>query len=157
MTGLSSQGPNLGIRKAARRFNQSSDAFCSRYPGTPGFTLLEVMVAVAILAMVLVTLIGVKNRSMEDVLLAEHMTTATLLAKREMTNILVQHRANLPKENEDEGPFTEEEYKDYSWKKTIAPLTLDTQEGPVTITEIRVAVLWKEGSRDESVELKSYE
>ncbi|HUJ18081.1 MAG TPA: prepilin-type N-terminal cleavage/methylation domain-containing protein [Nitrospirota bacterium] len=123
-----------------------------------GFTLLEVMVAVAIMAMVLVTLIGVKNRSMEDVLLAEHMTTATLLAKREMTDML-QNRANLPKENESEGEFKEEEYKDYTWKKTIAPLTIETGTGtlPVTIKELKVAVLWKEGGRDESVELVSYE
>ena len=116
------------------------------------------MVAVAILAMVLVTLLGVKNRSMQNVLLAEHMTTATLLAKREMTDML-QNPANLPKENESEGEFKEEEYKDYTWKKTIAPLTIETGTGtlPVTIKELKVAVLWKEGGRDESVELVSYE
>jgi type II secretion system protein I len=118
-----------------------------------GFTLLEVMVAVAILGMVLVTLMGVKNRSMQDVMLADHITTATLLAKREMTD-MVQNRQNRPKENETEGEFTEEEFKDYTWKKTIA--TLVPIEN-VQITELRVAVLWKEGDRQEMVELVSYE
>ena len=56
------------------------------------------MVAVAILAMVLVTLLGVKNRSMQDVMLADHITTATLLAKREMTEML-QNKA-APAEGE---------------------------------------------------------
>ncbi len=111
------------------------------------------MVAVAILAMVLVTLIGVKNRSMQDVLLADHITTATLLAKREMTDMLL-NKAGQPKEAETEGEFAEEEFKDYTWKKMIA---IFTPVENVQITEIRVAVLWKEGNRQEQVELKSYE
>lgn len=116
-----------------------------------GFTLLEVMVAVSILAMVLVTLLGVKNRSMQDVLLADRMTTATLLAKREMTETL-RNLVQTPKE--EEGEFEEEEFKDYTWKKSITPMPLDNNE---VITEIRVAVLWKEGERQEMVELKTYE
>lgn len=113
-----------------------------------GFTLLEVMVAVSIMAMVLVTLLGLKNRTMQDVALAGHITTATLLAKRTMVDsIMVKPR--LPAE--DEGVFPEEEYKDYTWKKTIAPTPL------VNIMEVRVAVLWKEGTRPEMVELVGYE
>ncbi len=118
--------------------------------GINGFTLLEVMVAVAILAMVLVTLLGVKNRSTGNVMLADHMTIATLLAKRMMTETL----ATTPlQETDDKGEFEEDEFKDYSWQKTIAPLPI---EG-VKIMEVSVAVLWKEGSRQEQVELKSYE
>ncbi len=118
--------------------------------GINGFTLLEVMVAVAILAMVLVTLLGVKNRSTGNVMLADHMTTATLLAKRMMLDTLATVPLN---ETEDAGVFDEEEFKDYTWHKTISPLPV---EG-VKIMEVRVAVLWKEGTRQEQVELKSYE
>jgi general secretion pathway protein I len=121
-----------------------------------GFTLLEVMVAVAILAMVLVTLMGVKNRSMQDVMVADHITTATLLAKREMTEIL-QNKTSRPKESETEDKFEEEVFRDYTWKKTITPLTIPTAGGPIIITEIKVAVLWQEGNRQEQVELVSYE
>jgi general secretion pathway protein I len=113
-----------------------------------GFTLLEVMVAVMILGFVIVSLLGLKNRSMEDVLFAEHMTSATLLAKRVMTETLLTGKlAPL----EDEGEFPEEEFKSYTWKKVIAPTPLPS------VTEVRVAVLWKEGGRDEQVELVSYE
>ncbi len=138
--------------------------FALRTSHSKGFTLLEVMVAVAILAMVLVTLLGVKNRSMQDVLLADHITTATLLAKREMTGMI--NPATRPQESESEGDFTEEEelsdyagdaFMDYTWKKTITPLTFETGAGPVIITELKVAVLWNEGSRQEMVELVSYE
>ncbi len=113
-----------------------------------GFTLLEVMVAVMILGFVIVSLLGLKNRSMEDVLLAEHMTSATLLAKRVMTETLL---AGTLAPREDEGEFPEEEFKNYTWKKVIAPTALPS------VTEVRVAVLWKEGGRDEQVELVSYE
>ncbi len=113
-----------------------------------GFTLLEVMVAVAIMAMVLVTLLGLKNNSMQDVSLMQHMTTATMLAKRAMVEATMV-KPRLP--GEDEGAFPEEEFKDYSWKKTITPTPL------IDIMEVRIAVLWKEGTRQESVELVSYE
>ncbi len=113
-----------------------------------GFTLLEVMVAVAILALVLVTLLGLKNRSMQDVMLAERMTTATLLAKRLMVETLSQ-KTLAPAE--DEGSFEEEEFKEYQWKKSISL-------SPVPpILEVRAAVIWKEGQRLEMVQLVSYE
>jgi general secretion pathway protein I len=121
-----------------------------------GFTLLEVMVAVAILAMVLVTLLGLKNKSTQNVMLAEHITTATLLAKRVMTDTLATAGTGALEQKEDEGKFEEEEFQDYTWKKTIAPLQLEAV-GQVKITEVRVAVLWKEGTRQEMVELASYE
>jgi general secretion pathway protein I len=114
-----------------------------------GFTLLEVMVAVAILAMVLVTLMGVKNGSTRDVILADHITTATLLAKRMMTQTLLTGTLTP---NEDEGEFPEDEFKGFTWKKTISLVPVE-----VKFLEVRVAVLWKEGERQEMVELVSYE
>jgi general secretion pathway protein I len=119
-----------------------------RNPQSKGFTLLEVMVAVSIMAMVLVSLLGLKNRSIQDVMLAEHMTTATMLAKRMMVETTMV-KPRLPVE--DDGEFPEEEYKGYTWKKTISPTPL------VQIMEVRVAVLWQEGTRPEMVELVSYE
>ena len=115
-------------------------------PKAKGFTLLEVMIAVAILAMVLISLLGLKNRSMQDVMKAEHITTATLLAKRMMTETKKPLLAA-----EDEGDFPEEAYKDYHWKKAVAPTPI------LEVMEVRVAVLWKEGERFDQVELVSYE
>jgi len=112
------------------------------------FTLLEVMVAVAILAFVLVSLQGLYNRSVEDVMLSERITTATLLAKRLMTQTLL---ATPLAAKEDEGEFPEDDFKDYTWKVTISPTAIKL------LFEVRVAVLWKEGEREEMVELLSYE
>jgi general secretion pathway protein I len=138
---------DFGLRAFKRGFIPQS-AF--RNPHSKGFTLLEVMVAVVIMATVLVTLIGLKNRSMQDVKLAEHMTTATLLAKRVMLETIVKRQQPV----EDEGDFPDEEsYKGYSWKRTVTKVPLPN----IDIKEYRIAVLWKEGTREESVELVSYE
>jgi len=126
----------------------------TKTPHSKGFTLLEVMVAVAILGMVLVTLLGVKNRSMQDVMLADRITTATLLATRKMNENLVTAATRTVFQKEDEGEFPEEEFKEYTWKESISQLQpLEN----VRVTEVRVAVLWKEGERQEMVELLSYE
>jgi Tfp pilus assembly protein PilV len=110
------------------------------------------MIAVAILAMVIVSLLGLKNRSMQDVLKAERITTATLLAKRLMTEALIK-KPRIPAE--EEGDFSVEVYgdvyKDYHWKKAIAATPVPQ------VMEVRIVVLWKEGVRDEMVELVSYE
>jgi Tfp pilus assembly protein PilV len=110
------------------------------------------MVAVAILAMVLVSLLGLKNRSVQDVMVSEHITTATLLAKRKMTETLMPGSTVPLVQKEDEGEFPEEEFKGYTWKMTISPSEMEK-----TLMEVRVAVLWKEGERQEQVELVSYE
>ncbi len=106
------------------------------------------MVAVMILGFVIVSLLGLKNRSMQDVMVAERMTSATLLAKRVMTETLLS-RLLVP--TEEDGEFPEEEFKGYTWKKVIAATPLPS------VMEVRIAVLWKEGDREEQVELVSYE
>jgi len=132
---------------AAGRFSRCCPA--AHLLTSRGFTLLEVMVAVAIMAMVLVTLLGLKNSSMQDVMLMQHMTTATMLAKRTMVETTTEAK---PGQTLDlEGAFPEEEFKDYAWKRTIDPTSIPT------IMEVHVTVLWKEGTRQESVELVSYE
>ena len=142
------------MRKADCKKNVPHSAF--HIPHSRGFTLLEVMVAVAILAMVLVSLLGLKNRSTQDVMLSEHITTATLLARRVMTETLVTAGTGAVVQKEDEGEFEEEEFKYYTWKKKISPMQIEGAGG-VKIMEVRVAVLWKEGMRQEMVELESYE
>lgn len=117
-------------------------------PNSQGFTLLEVMVAVAILGFVLISLLGLANRSGQDVMLAERITTATLLAKAKMTEALSEKIFVL---TEDEGEFEEEDFKDYRWRKIISPTPI------AQLMEVRVAVLWKEGEQQEMVELVSYE
>jgi general secretion pathway protein I len=117
-----------------------------------GFTLLEVMVAVAIMATVLVTLLGLKNRSMQDVALAEHITKATMLANGMMLDTIKSRKFD-PVEEEGEYP-ARENLAEYTWKRTISKIPFPNGS---FINEIRVATLWQEGTRTEMVELVDYE
>ncbi len=113
-----------------------------------GFTLLEVMVAVVIMMSVYLVLFSLGNRSVQDVQEAAHITVGSLLAQREMVETLDTKPLTV---GDDEGTFPEEEYAAYTWKKSIGPTPL------VGIYEVRVSVQWMEGSRQESVDLVSYE
>jgi hypothetical protein len=93
-------------------------------------------------------LLGLASRSEQDVMMAERITTATLLAQRKMTEALSEKLSVM---TEDEGEFEEEDFKDYRWRKITSPTPI------AQLMEVRVAVLWKEGQRPEMVELVSYE
>jgi general secretion pathway protein I len=153
---MKSASAECGVRSSERKAEKSHrhgviPHSTLRTPNSKGFTLLEVMVAVAIMSMVLVTLLGLKNRTMQDVALAEHITTATMLAKRMMVDTLVTKNLQTV---EEAGDFADEEnFRDYAWKRTISQFPLFG----IVIKEIRIAVLWREGTRQEMVELVDYE
>jgi len=70
-----------------------------------GFTLLEVMVAVAILAIALVTLLGSQSRSLSVAGISRFETRAALLARDRFSRFLLQDPDRLAP---DEGDFGEE-------------------------------------------------
>jgi type II secretion system protein I len=55
------------------------------FDGSAGFTLIEVMVSLAVIAIALIALLGLQHQSLEGVLRANQMTTAALLAQEMMT------------------------------------------------------------------------
>lgn len=77
-----------------------------------GFTLLEVMVSMAILAIAMVTLLSAGNRAALLFGESERMTTAVTLAREEMERLYAGPRPELglsePRERED--------YPDWRWR-----------------------------------------
>lgn len=109
-----------------------------------GFTLLEVMIALAILSLSLIALLSLRNSSIRLVEHSDRITTATLLAKAKMED--------LPRPvqvGESEGEFEGETYKGYKWKRVVSPTPF------VFIKEVVVVVKWDEGRGD--VRLVAYE
>ncbi len=106
-----------------------------------GFTLLEVMVAMAILATTLVVLLGLRNR---DVLIQSHtqeLTIATLLARDlvfEAENDKSLELGYL------EGDFGEHA-PDYSWERNVNTFLIKQ------VYQIQVKVMWGDGDRVELV------
>jgi general secretion pathway protein I len=124
-----------------------------------GFTLLEVMVAVAVLAIALPILLGLRNH---DVALREEakaVTNATLLAQEKLfeTEIL-----GFPPVGETRGDFatlppgslTSAEVKDrapgFRWTRLVVPTPFEQ------IREVRIRVSWPGGASERVVEITNY-
>lgn len=108
-----------------------------------GFTLLEVMVALAILAGVVLTVISSVNHHLALASRDCEETTAVLLARAKLEELT--YREDELKDKPMEGTFAPER-PDYSWKAEIG-------EMPVAFFKtLTVTVAWGEGRRTLSLE-----
>lgn len=111
-----------------------------------GFTLLEVMIAFAILSLSLIALLSLRNSSIRVVDYSDKITTATFLAKTKMEE--------LPRSvqvGESEGEFAGDDYKGYKWKRVVSTISFHS----AIFKEVVVIVTWDEGKRE--LRLVAYE
>jgi len=92
-------------------FNASGRAF--------GFTLLEVMVALAVMSIVLVSVYRMHSQSLTMNTAARFYTQAPMLAQSKMAEIEVLFSSGFP---EDSGDFGEQ-FPGYGWKASISDVT----------------------------------
>ena len=85
-----------------------------------GFTLLEVMIAVAIIAIALTTLLGSQSQSVSFANSAKFETMAALLAQSKMSEITAQNASDL---NNDSGDFGDD-YPGYTWEVSVSDLVI---------------------------------
>jgi general secretion pathway protein I len=124
-----------------------------------GFTLLEVMIAVAVMAVAFPILLGLRNTDLAMWGKARELTTATLLAQEKLFETELM---GLPPIGEQAGGFADRppgfplsaEVTDrapgYKWKRTVVTTPFDT------VREVRIQVSWPRGTGEESVEVTSY-
>lgn len=91
---------------------------------SPGFSLLEVMIAVAILAVSLMAIFSLQSTSLMSSARAQKISIATQLAREKMARTLVDLDAGMvkgefPDEKEESGRFEEEKFPDYFWKLSV--------------------------------------
>ncbi|HEY4484735.1 MAG TPA: prepilin-type N-terminal cleavage/methylation domain-containing protein [Nitrospiria bacterium] len=111
-----------------------------------GFTLLEVMAALAILAVSFVVLLGLRNRDILQHQEAQYLTRATLLAQKKMSET---EMAGFPDIGILTGEFQEPD-EIFSWTSSVSGTLFEFAR------EVRVEVRWKEGERIRSVDLITY-
>jgi general secretion pathway protein I len=80
------------------------------------FTLLEVMVAIAILSIALVAVYGSQSQSISLASEAKLNTSAALLAQAKMAEIEADNAENLTSDSGDFG----EDFPDYQWNLTVS-------------------------------------
>ena len=143
-----------------------------------GFTLLEVMVSVTILAISLTVLMHLTGNTLIASGRAERMTIATMLARQKMTEIEIQlakdmKRGEFPEERSEDGEF-DEPFDDFRWKMEIrkvelpAPVTGEkgsiqdmvsrqlTKEIARSVRELALTVSWGELGEEQSVEVTTH-
>ena len=114
-----------------------------------GFTLLEIMIALAIVAIALVSLLGLANRSIAVQERLQRMTRATLLAQEKMTEIELAAEAETLVFEPAAGVFAEP-FSDFRWRLEFADTPL-----PV-VTQVSVTVAWGAEERNEAVDLSNF-
>jgi general secretion pathway protein I len=104
-----------------------------------GFTLLEVMIAVAILAIALVTLLGSQSQSVSFANSAKFETMAALLAQSKMSEITIQAADSLSSDSGDFG----EDYPGYTWEATVSDVSYEGLDAISDyLKQIDLAVTW---------------
>lgn len=96
--------------------------------GIRGFTLLEVMVALAILATTLVVLLQVITNNVRATNHAKMTTAATLLARSKMTDLedsILENGFSTDNET-DKGTFRDQNFPSFRWESSIERIELPT-------------------------------
>lgn len=88
-----------------------------RRPSAFGFTLLEVMVAMAILAVSLLAVFWSQSQSISMAQQSRTTTTMALLAQSRMTDLEAQEVLSTGTQTGDFG----NDYVDYTWRTVVAP------------------------------------
>jgi general secretion pathway protein I len=123
----------------ARKDQYSNIPLLHYSKGNRGFTLLEVMIAVAIIAIALVAVLGSQSQSLTLASEAKFNTTAALLAQSKMAEIETE---SMEKLSSDSGDFGED-FPNYHWEYTVGDLSLaGVEEALDFLKQIDLAVYW---------------
>jgi len=111
-----------------------------------GFTLLEVMIALAIVAIAFVGLLGLESRTLEASARQQMLSRATMLAVQRLSEIEAAPTQGVL---ETKGAF-EAPFDDFRWQLELIDTPLPQ------IRRIDLTVLWGEAARNEEVTLTSF-
>jgi len=85
------------------------------------FTLLEVMVAIAILGIALTGLLGLQHQSIQSVIRAQQETRASMLAQAVMTEAELERFPDLGYTSGDFQASFPNEFPDFRWERVVEP------------------------------------
>jgi len=109
-----------------------------------GFTLLEVMIALAIIAIALVAALGSQSQSVSLANEAKFTTTVTLLAQGKMAELEAMDAKDLISDGGDFG----EDFPGYRWESVITDLAMEGfEEASQHVKRIGLTVSWGEDDR----------
>jgi general secretion pathway protein I len=106
-----------------------------------GFTLLEVMVAMAIMAITLMAVLDSQSASISRVSEAKFSTSAPFLAQKKMAEIEIMKAEELGSDSGDFG----NDYPGYAWELSVQDASFDAPENVTThLKQLDLKVSWGE-------------
>ena len=124
-----------------------------------GFTLMEVLIAMAILALALPILLGLRNWDLNLYSRAADITAASMLAQEKLIETELSpvyplgetsgDFRNPPPGYQVPGDVTERAER-YRWKRIITTTPLKD------VREVKIQILWLQGATDEVLEASTY-
>ena len=147
-----------------------------------GFSLLEVMVAIAILAVSLLAILNFQSTAVLSSGRAEKLSIATMLAQYQMGQVLLDFekefgKSRLPDDRSLSGDFSELGYPDYRWEVHLRRVDIPPPPLPEAASgelvgkimdniakqiseatrEVELTILWKElGDDDHSISVVTH-
>lgn len=123
--------------------------------GQRGFTLIEVLTAMMILTISMVTIFQLFSDGLRSLDVSTGYTRAIFLARAKMSEILLADRL---KEGETEGSIEE----GYRWRLSIVPIVKEKEEDSkrllkpwVKLFQVSVDVIWDNGGHKKTFSLKT--
>ncbi|MBI1823197.1 MAG: prepilin-type N-terminal cleavage/methylation domain-containing protein [Nitrospirae bacterium] len=111
-----------------------------------GFTLLEVMIALTLVAIVFVPLLSLRNQNIQETYSARQLLRADFLSHEKLTGFQLTEK---PEAGETKGTF-DDPFSGFRWEQTVSETPLGG------VREVRFKVIWKKGERDEEAEWVEY-
>lgn len=111
-----------------------------------GFTLLEVIIAVAILGSSLAVLLSSVNRNLILASNSKNLSIARVLAQNKLSEIELE---GYPEIREEEGEF--EEYPGFKWFLSVTPFEISALESEIRV--VKLLITWDNENEDFEVTL----
>ncbi len=143
-----------------------------------GFSLLEVLIAVAILSFSLLTLLEFQGQTMFRVGRAEKLSQATFLAHQKMGEVLLElekeyaQQRVFPEDKEEDGEF-DKPHEKFQWEWKVRKVEIPTpggeEGGPMTamltlvagqikdmVREVKVTIKWEELGKEKKIDVVTH-
>ena len=106
-----------------------------------GFTLLEVMISIAILSLVVVSVMGTQTAALRLSGVHQHQTLAAELARAQLAEALIIPTDELGPDGGDGDGV----YRRYRWERTLH------RTRAADLTRVRITIRWADGDEERSL------